>query len=194
MNKSNLIIVFSFFISTECLAFGIFDCPGPECPLIGGELTYAVEKAGQDIGKTVEKAGQDIGKTVEKAGQDIGKTVEKAGQDIGKTAEKAVQDIGKTAEKAVQDIGKTAEKAVHETAVTLENSSTSFLCTYGKLTRTIVVDSPSKHSDYACSVLYESEKGISMPWHAKHQEAYCLPKALEFVALQETWGWSCGNN
>jgi hypothetical protein len=172
MNKSNLIIVFSFFISTECLAFGIFDCPGPECPLIGGELTYAVEKAGQDIGKTVEKAGQDIGKTVEKAGQ----------------------DIGKTAEKAVQDIGKTAEKAVHETAVTLENSSTSFLCTYGKLTRTIVVDSPSKHSDYACSVLYESEKGISMPWHAKHQEAYCLPKALEFVALQETWGWSCGNN
>jgi hypothetical protein len=161
MNKFNLIIVFSFFISTECLAFGIFDCSGPGCPSIGGELTYAVEKAGQDIGKT---------------------------------ADKAVQNIGKTAEKAVQDTVKTVEKAAHERAVTLENSSTSFLCTYGKLTRTIVVDSPSKHSDYACRVLYESEKGISMPWHAKHQEAYCLQKALEFVALQETLGWSCVNN
>ncbi len=161
MNKLNLIIVFSFFFSAECLGFGIFDCPGPGCPSIGGDLGNAVEKAVQDTGKTIEKAAQDT---------------------------------GKTAEKAVQDTGKTLEKAAHDTGATSNNSSESFLCTYGELTRTIVVDSPSNHPDYACRLFYESGKGISMPWYAKHQESYCLQKALEFVALQETWGWSCKNN
>ncbi|MDT0513414.1 hypothetical protein [Halomonas sp. LES1] len=67
----------------------------------------------------------------------------------------------------------------------------SFICTNSGLPRQIVLEAPSAHPNYACRVIYSSEKGLSVPWQAKDEVNYCEPKAIEFVAKHIDWGWSC---
>ncbi len=76
----------------------------------------------------------------------------------------------------------------------LSTLSNSFTCTNGKLSRQITLDAPSKHPDYACQVIYQSEKGLSIPWRAKNEEGYCRDKAMSFVNRQVGWGWNCIQN
>ncbi|EHR0245125.1 hypothetical protein C1S99_08630 [Vibrio parahaemolyticus] len=72
--------------------------------------------------------------------------------------------------------------------------SNSFTCTNGKLARQITTDAPSKDPDFACRVIYQSEKGLSIPWRAKNEVGYCQDKALSFVNQHVSWGWDCRQN
>lgn len=67
----------------------------------------------------------------------------------------------------------------------------TFVCTQGGLTRTIVLDSPSAHPDFACRVIYQSEKGLKVLWEARNDVDYCEQYTEEFTAKQLGWGWSC---
>lgn len=68
----------------------------------------------------------------------------------------------------------------------------SFICSKGNLVRQIAVEYPAAGSEEVCRVLYASEKGFQVPWHAKNDEGYCLPRAEAFVAKQiMDFGWQC---
>lgn len=74
----------------------------------------------------------------------------------------------------------------------IENAAkATFVCTQGELTRTIVLDVPSKHPEFVCRVIYQSEKGIKVLWNARNDTEYCDPHLKQFVAKQLDWGWSC---
>lgn len=77
------------------------------------------------------------------------------------------------------------------TADQLGSRPNSATCTYGNLARQITVDSPSNAAGFACRVIYQTEKGITIPWSAKHNGAYCGPKAAELVEKEKGWGWHC---
>lgn len=76
----------------------------------------------------------------------------------------------------------------------LSTLSNTFTCTNGRFSRQITIDAPSKHQNFACRVIYQTEKGLSIPWHAKNDENYCRDKAHSFVKRQVEWGWSCIQN
>lgn len=67
----------------------------------------------------------------------------------------------------------------------------TFLCAAGDLVRTIVVDQPSLHPDYACRVIYEKETGLSVPWSARNDDNYCLPYGELLAAKLASYGFSC---
>lgn len=42
-----------------------------------------------------------------------------------------------------------------------------------------------------CSVNYVKETGTQALWRAENNEGYCEEKAADFIAKQESWGWTC---
>ncbi len=67
----------------------------------------------------------------------------------------------------------------------------STLCIHGKKSRRIVVDAPSAEPGYACRVIYQNERGTSVPWYARNEENYCREKAVALTVKQIALGWSC---
>lgn len=72
--------------------------------------------------------------------------------------------------------------------------NTGYVCTYGELTRRVVVMSEPGVS-VPCEVQYfkdsEAPGESQVLWSASHQEGYCEARAAEFAARLETWGWRC---
>ena len=70
----------------------------------------------------------------------------------------------------------------------------SYLCTYGELTRRVVVMSEPGVS-VPCEVQYfkdsEAPGESQVLWRASSQEGYCEAQAAEFAAKLEDWGWRC---
>ena len=67
----------------------------------------------------------------------------------------------------------------------------SFSCTKSGLERKIAVDYPEPETGYVCRVLYDSEKGSSVPWNARNDKGYCESKAAGFVKKHLKMGWDC---
>lgn len=67
----------------------------------------------------------------------------------------------------------------------------SVLCEMGERSRLIVLDSPSKTSEYMCRVVYSTEYGVSVPWFARWDAAFCVEKARELVNKQVNLGFVC---
>ena len=70
-------------------------------------------------------------------------------------------------------------------------SDFSFLCSNSGLERSILVDRSRIPGQLACRVVYDTEKGRTIPWQAKFETDYCTPKAVALVLKLQNWGWSC---
>ena len=64
-------------------------------------------------------------------------------------------------------------------------------CDNTSIVRNIAVDKGGKRTDYACRVIYDSEKGLSVLWNARNDADYCAPKADSLRNDLVNWGWSC---
>lgn len=64
-------------------------------------------------------------------------------------------------------------------------------CENTGLGRNIAVDKGGESTDYACRVIYDSEKGMSVLWRARNDPDYCGPKAASLLNDLLNWGWSC---
>lgn len=75
-------------------------------------------------------------------------------------------------------------------------SDSSYICTYGELTRRVVVMSEPGVS-VPCEVQYfkdsEAPGESRVLWSASNQEGYCEARAAEFAAKLENWGWRCSS-
>ena len=112
---------------------------------------------------------------------------------IQKTNVESYKEIKKSGstESSSRNQNSTATKSTADRLEIERSIAASFICTNAGLERQIVLESPSVHPMYACRVIYNSEKGLSVPWYAKNESEYCKPKAIDFVAKQISWGWSC---
>ena len=66
-----------------------------------------------------------------------------------------------------------------------------YVCNFGDAKRLISVNYESEHEQVPCQVQYDKGHGAEMLWNAQSEVGYCESKAAEFVAKQESWGWSC---
>lgn len=69
--------------------------------------------------------------------------------------------------------------------------SRSFICRKADLRRQIAIEYPAAEADYACRVVYDSEKGLNTPWHARNERNYCEPRAVGLVKKLREMGWQC---
>ncbi len=80
-------------------------------------------------------------------------------------------------------------------AVAAAQSSRSFPCTQGNLTRRVevVYSSPA---EVPCEVRYfkESESSPQVLWNATTQSGYCETQARGFVARLQAMGWVCSDS
>lgn len=67
----------------------------------------------------------------------------------------------------------------------------AFVCRKAGLIRHIAVEYPSAETGYVCRVLYETEKGSSVPWYAKNEHSYCSARAGGLVKKHLSLGWDC---
>ena len=76
-------------------------------------------------------------------------------------------------------------------------SHSGYTCTYGELTRRVVVMSEPGVS-VPCEVQYfkdsEAPGESRVLWSASRQEGYCEARAAEFAAKLENWGWRCSSS
>lgn len=178
-----------------------------EAVLIDKDLEEKSPGAVRHVAKEAEKLGNKASKETSIALSDVETTLPtgKCGGDICDTLAKAADETIKEGERGLKSLEEKAEaytktpKKISTKGGSIDSSrqknsdtaSASFVCTKGKMVRKIVVEAPSKHPGYACRVVYESAKGTSVPWSAKNDEGYCRLKAVNFVARQIGWGWSC---
>lgn len=67
------------------------------------------------------------------------------------------------------------------------------VCKHGKQIRIISVIYKQGASSTSCKVTYEKSSGVKTLWSAESDTTYCINRAYDFVAKQESWGWSCSN-
>ncbi|MES9993885.1 MAG: hypothetical protein ABW098_18200 [Candidatus Thiodiazotropha sp.] len=73
----------------------------------------------------------------------------------------------------------------------------SWSCHYAELTRNVVIFYPNEPAVLPCKVYYTKPKENVMPrtlWKAENDETYCERKAVEFVEMLESKGWSCSSD
>lgn len=75
-----------------------------------------------------------------------------------------------------------------------EYVSRVFTCNLGDLERRISIEYPGPDAGYACRVLYDTEKGADIPWHARSEKAYCEPHGMGLVKKHLDRGWNCIEN
>jgi len=90
--------------------------------------------------------------------------------------------------KAVSTISSVGQQNVSYKAGVASNS---MLCVHGNKSRHIIVDAPSEEPGYACRVIYQNERGTSVPWYANNEKDYCYKKAVALTVKQIALGWSC---
>ena len=66
-----------------------------------------------------------------------------------------------------------------------------YVCNFGDNVRLITVTYDSELDLVPCQVQYDKGHGVETLWNAQSEVGYCESKASEFVAKQESWGWSC---
>jgi len=74
----------------------------------------------------------------------------------------------------------------------LINEVQKTICTYGAQTRVIEVVYLGAE-DIPCEVHYTKDTGTNILWTSQNVLGYCEAKAVEFVAKQQSWGWTCSN-
>ena len=70
-------------------------------------------------------------------------------------------------------------------------ASEEYVCNFGDEQRLISVAYDSEQYPVPCQVLYDKGQGAESLWNAQSEVGYCESRAQEFVARQESWGWSC---
>jgi serine/threonine-protein kinase len=77
--------------------------------------------------------------------------------------------------------------------LTLHDSTpySSFVCSSGELSRTIVVRKFEPGEGATCDVSYDTERGQSTPWSAERDAGYCSSKAFSLALKLDSLGWSC---
>jgi hypothetical protein len=80
-------------------------------------------------------------------------------------------------------------------AVAAAQSSRSYPCTQGSLTRRVEV-AYSSSAEVPCEVRYfkESESSPQVLWSATTQSGYCEAQARDFVARLQGMGWVCSDS
>lgn len=66
-----------------------------------------------------------------------------------------------------------------------------YSCDYAGMSRNIAVDKGGERTDYACRVVYDTEKEMSVLWSARTDAGYCGPKAVSVIDNLLEGGWSC---
>ena len=67
----------------------------------------------------------------------------------------------------------------------------AYVCSQAGFERRIDVVYQNAPSLVPCEVLYDKGEGPKILWYAENLTGYCEEKAENFVAQQESWGWSC---
>ena len=73
----------------------------------------------------------------------------------------------------------------------IAGANEEYVCNFGDSKRLISVNYDSEHDQVPCQVQYDKGHGVETLWNAQSEVGYCESKASEFVAKQESWGWSC---
>ncbi len=68
------------------------------------------------------------------------------------------------------------------------------ICINGDAIRVISVEYDEDNARVPCEVYYDKGEEVKVLWNAKSEIGYCENKAREFVAKQESMGWSCKVN
>ena len=76
-------------------------------------------------------------------------------------------------------------------ASSVATANEEYVCNFGDDKRLISVTYDNEHEPVPCQVQYDKGYGAEMLWNAQSEAGYCESKAQEFVAKQESWGWSC---
>lgn len=66
-----------------------------------------------------------------------------------------------------------------------------YVCNNGDAKRVISIMYETAEDKLPCEVQYDKGEGTQTLWSAQTDAGYCETKASEFVAKQESWGWSC---
>ena len=103
-------------------------------------------------------------------------------------AEGSGEAILKGLEKAA---AREAEMQQGRQATTTVPGTRSFTCARGTLVRKISVDYPAPDTGLVCRVLYETEKGLEIPWRATNTRDYCAPQAVGLTKKLMQLGWEC---
>ena len=74
---------------------------------------------------------------------------------------------------------------------TVATANEEYVCNFGDNKRLISVNYENEQEQVPCQVKYDKGLGIETLWNAQSEVGYCESKAAEFVAKQESWGWSC---
>ena len=70
-------------------------------------------------------------------------------------------------------------------------ASEEYVCENGGEKRVISVAYESDQQSVPCEVRYDKGEGVQTLWSAQSEVGFCETKANEFIAKQESWGWSC---
>lgn len=110
---------------------------------------------------------------------------------LRKTAADKKQAPGKATAQIVPVESSVPEERNLMRVLTSDSVKTSYVCSQGQMSRSIVVEVPTEKADFACRVVYLTDKTQSVLWSAKNDASYCDPKAREFISKQIDWGWAC---
>ncbi len=66
-----------------------------------------------------------------------------------------------------------------------------YVCDYDGEKRLISIAYTSDQQSVPCEVRYDKGQGVEILWSANSEVGYCEKKASEFIAKQESWGWTC---
>lgn len=110
---------------------------------------------------------------------------------LRRTSTDKKQASGKTPAPIVPVDSSVPEERNQMRVLTSDAAKTSYVCSQGKISRTIVVEVPPQKVDFACRVIYLTDRTQSVPWSAKNDASYCASKAREFISKQMKWGWAC---
>lgn len=66
-----------------------------------------------------------------------------------------------------------------------------FVCENNGSKRIVSIVYQNQEASVPCEVRYDKGQGVETLWSAQSESGYCETKANQFIAKQESWGWSC---
>jgi len=176
MKTINLfVLVLGFWVMSACASNVVAE----ETDAVEAEMAAKKDAAEADAAAKVDEAEVEA---EAKAAE------EKAAEE--KAAEAEAESEAK-AEEMAADVSEVAEEAVESAGDSSGNLVST--CTYGDQERIITVVYDNDDTDTVCEVTYEKSTGVQTLWTANNDRDYCKETAAEFVAKQESWGWTCSN-
>ncbi len=67
----------------------------------------------------------------------------------------------------------------------------TYICSHDGKQRIVTINYDVAGQSVPCEVNYQKDTGTQRLWRAEGQVGYCEDKTAEFIAKQESWGWSC---